>query len=137
MIARLLRNEKGSAFAVFAIFLPVLIAVMGLVIDGGNVFYNKIRLDMATEAAALSTISSYNKEIYETQGIVILDAVHGKTMAEKYLKANFPEAEIESVNVEPQNTATVYTSMTVEFHFMKIFGMKEKKINSHCKCVGG
>jgi len=132
-----MKSDKGTAFGLFALFLPVLIAVLGLIVDGGLFMYSKTRLDMATEAAALSTISTYDKSIYASEGRVVLDQASSKVVATKYLKVNFPEAKLEKVTIAPENTATVESSLVVEFCFMKVFGIENKKIYTSCKSIGG
>ena len=136
-VKKSLLNNEGTALIIFIVFMPVMLSVMGLAIDGGIYFLSQIKLEMATEAASLSALSTYDEDIWNNAGIVIFDELEFKISSEKYLKANYPEAEIVLVHIGPENEATVKSRVKYEYCFLKIFGMTETYLYSECKTIGG
>ncbi len=54
MIRKLLHGERGQELIIFALAIPVLLVMMGLVIDGANGYVQRRRMQTAADAAALA-----------------------------------------------------------------------------------
>ncbi len=128
----LLDDERGMAAVLAAFIMLVIVALAGLVIDGGLLLYNEMRLEQATVAAARATRNAYDVVLWETQGIVELDPYLASKIAKEYLAYNLPEATVESCEVRPpkKNEAIVKTKVEVETIFVKIFGIDKKIVRS-------
>ncbi len=132
LIRLFLKDERGFAALLFAIMMPILIALAGLLIDGGLVMYSKAKLEAASEAAALSTIAAYDEEIWEDYGVVVIDEYTATLYAQYYLALNLPEAYIVFCEVDFINPSkvTLITEIPVEMVFAKAFGINERKIRT-------
>ncbi|MPN43467.1 hypothetical protein SDC9_191027 [bioreactor metagenome] len=113
-----------------AAIMMMLIAMAGLITDGGIMMYTKIRLEAAADAAAHSTGAAYDAELWEESGIVELDPFVAEQYASILLNENFPEAVLESCEIDPvqKNVATVKARVVVQTVFMKVFGIDNKTI---------
>lgn len=135
---KFLNEEEGSVVVLVALLLPVLIGIMGLVIDGGNLLYHQTKLAEATEASGISSaLMSYDKDLWETQNILELDETLVKENASKMLNKNFSKAEIEEIKIINKSGLRIETKVTVKFTFMQLFGFKEKKLKCIQEFVGG
>ncbi len=132
-----MKKRKGNIMVIFVMMLPVLIGIVGLVVDGGLVFYYQTQLDMATEAASLATLSSYNVPLYDTTGAVELGLEVSRSAAIAYLDQNMKAAQLLNITVEPKNTCTIETQYEFKYVFMVIFGLKSVVLKSTCTTIGG
>lgn len=127
------RDENGGALVLFAAFLPVLIAIAGLVIDTGVMAYHQARLAEATDAAAWAGLDSYDRDLWNppppARPKVVLIPSEARALATSYLAKNFPAAELTSVQVSG-GRIVVETEVTCPFFFMKIFGISEKTLTA-------
>ncbi|NLD50602.1 MAG: hypothetical protein GX660_25960 [Clostridiaceae bacterium] len=115
---RFLRNENGHTAAFMCISMPLIIAVLGVCIDGSLLLYYKARLMTATKLAAVSATSFY--EIENDQ--LIIDLLSAEDAALRTLGQNFESAvmtrfEIDSVE---KNTCTVDAQVEVPFYFLRM-----------------
>ena len=49
-----LRSERGQSLLLFLVLLPMLLAFTGLVVDGGNAYAQKRKVQNAADASALA-----------------------------------------------------------------------------------
>ena len=54
-----LKQQKGAIFVLTALLIPLLIAFLGAVVDFGNVYAHKARLQNAADAAVLAGAHQY------------------------------------------------------------------------------
>ncbi len=132
-----MKREEGSVMIWVIIILPVILAVVGLLIDGGMILYYQTQLDMATEAASVSTISAYDREAWNAENKVRINNDEARISAEKYLTENFKEARVEKIDYVSDSTVTLETTYIVKMVFTKIFGVTEVEIKSSCTMIGG
>lgn len=132
-----MKREEGSVMIWVIIILPVILAVVGLLVDGGMILYYQTQLDMATEAASVSTISAYDREAWNAENKVRINNDEARVSAEKYLTENFKEARVEKIDYVSDSTVTLETTYTVKMVFTKIFGVTEVEIKSSCTMIGG
>ncbi len=52
--SRGIRSRRGQTLIVFALVMPLLIAILGLVFDGGRLYYEKRKMQLAADAGAKS-----------------------------------------------------------------------------------
>jgi hypothetical protein len=121
-----------------AVMMPMILAVLGLCVDGVIVVYHRIKLDTSAEAATMSSIAAYDREIWSSQRIVALDEQQGRRLAQEYLSRNLEGAKLVSYNVSPErpNECSAEVEMQVPLFFMKVFGFTEATIKAHSMATG-
>lgn len=92
MVKKVVGEEKGSVMVMVVIALIVLIGFTGLVIDGGQAYMTKSRLQNAADAGALAgvTVSSGDSETEArkyTKSNGVEHGANGTTVAVKYIAA--------------------------------------------------
>lgn len=124
---KILKTKRGNWTVSLALLMPVLIGIMGFAIDGGMMLYKANQLSSSVKIAAISATSIYEED-YNGDYIISADFYD----AESLLKANMPDAELISFDVDPYITGqcTVEGCCYVEFVFMKIFHIEGKTITS-------
>lgn len=81
------RDERGQALVLLAVFLPALLALSGLVADGGWLFAQRRSLQNAADAAAVSGAMALDERLYRSSAgaQVRLDAARARAEAERAL----------------------------------------------------
>lgn len=122
MMNKLLNNESGQSTAMAALFILLLLAFTGLLIDSGILIAEKTRLVEATSAAAESAVCALDEEAMAESGGIVIDLPTAKLLVESILKMNIPEAELLKCEIDPAapNQVLVETKLTVETHFFKV-----------------
>ena len=134
----LMRDENGSILILSVFLIPILIGIVGIVIDGCYLFYQKTLLEEATETAGKSTIiMSYDKDIWATQKKVVLLEDKARDNALMILKRNCEKAEIKSFEIISGNKVDIVTTLEVDFFFMKVFGFEKRELKCHQSYSGG
>jgi Flp pilus assembly protein TadG len=97
------RARSGQTALVIVLALPVVVESLALVIDVGNLYFNKIRMQTATDSAVLA--GGNYLPAYPTQAV---------TVAQDYAVTNgIKSSEIQSIEVTPDDKAV---TMTVARH---------------------
>jgi len=113
-----LRRERGQTLAVVAVMIVLLVAFLGLVIDGGNVYAQRRQMQNAADAAALA-------------GARALALGKGnsaaKTTAEQFAQANGAAACVPKTETY---TVTVAVSKTVPTYFASVIGIREMPVSA-------
>lgn len=120
-------NKRGYWAAGMAVFLPVLLLVMGFALDGGALFLRTTQLSNAVKYAAISASSIYELDEYENYHLTA-----SFSQVETLLKLNLPDAELAGCSIDESRpgTCTVKGSCEAEFVFMKIFGIETKTVTA-------
>lgn len=119
----------------FVLTAPLLLAFMGLVLDGGILLLRSQMLDAASDAAALAATEAWDKEHWKWTGKVRIDQSGAESLARQYLAKNMPDARLVSVRVSPANRVQVRTELQVPAFFMRIAGWKEHQVSSYSTAV--
>ena len=80
------RNEDGQVTAFVVVFAIALIALAGLVLDGGNALAAKRRALNEAQAAARAGAQALDQPTYRSTGTYQLDPQKASTLAMDYLK---------------------------------------------------
>jgi uncharacterized membrane protein len=114
-------RESGQVLAWAAILLPLLLALVGLVFDGGLMFAQFRRARWAADGAAVAAASEIDAELFAERGQVRLkpDAVG---VAQAYGRQNDPDLHITGVHVA-NNVIYVQGWVQVEPIFLGLFGV--------------
>jgi Flp pilus assembly protein TadG len=139
LVRKLTKDEKGMTAAFVAVLMLVLVALAGLVLDGGILMLKKLELSSASDASALAVSKAYDQSLWENEGKVVIDPILAEQHVITTLQKNMPTANIVEIVIDPveQNKATIKTKAVVETVFMKAFGIEKRTIYITVKCVVG
>lgn len=129
------RRQDGWVAAWFVITAPLLLAFLGLVLDGGVMLLRSQMLDAASDAAALAATEAWDREYWKWNGKVRIDPTQAESLARQYLARNLPDARIVQVTVSPANRVNVRTQLTVRFFFMRVAGWENHTVESYSTAV--
>lgn len=103
LIKKLRRSEKGQAMVEMALILPVLILIIGGIVDFGWLFYNKLALNNAArEGARYAAIHYHLSTDWNAQAVQLMQNV--------YVGTNFSQAivyDAASSQIQAQISANV------------------------------
>lgn len=117
---KLLRDEKGSAIAVVALFMTVMIGFAALIVDVGNLYLNKIRLSNMVDAAALAGV----QDLPDDPEMAVASAY-------SYAARNGISSDAVGVTISNNNTVvTVAATRPVPFFFAPIFAMTSSDVTA-------
>jgi len=129
------RRQDGWVAAWFVVTAPLLLAFLGLVLDGGVMLLRSQMLDAASDAAALAATEAWDREYWKWNGKVRIDPTQAESLARQYLARNLPDARIVQVTVSPANRVNVRTQLTVPFFFMRVAGWENHTVESYSTAV--
>ncbi len=115
---KLLRNRNGHSAIFLCIAMPLIIAVLGICIDGSLLLYYKARLMTATKLAAVSATSFYDIEDEQ----LAIDYASAEDVALRTLYQNFEDAVMTAFEVDnaQKNSCRVDAQVEVPCYFMSI-----------------
>jgi hypothetical protein len=112
IIKKLMGKEGGSILVLFAAGLAALIAMTGLVIDGGHLYMQKSRLQKTANAAALSGAQEIpNSESAVNEVVSLILASHGE------------EGSLKQSSIENRSKLHVALEKNVPLFFAALFGV--------------
>ena len=122
-----INNNKGYVAIIFCFIMPVIIAILGICIDGSMIFYYQARLMTATKYAAISATTSNTKE--DGNLIIIKD----ESFVERALEKNFDLAQIEGFIIDStqKNKCTLNTKAEIKLFFIPLIMENYKTITIH------
>lgn len=121
LLGRLRDDESGQAMIMVAILMVGLVAVVGLVTDGGMVFTQRRDLQNVADAAAAAGASQVDEDAYRASAgeTVVLDESAAYDAAARYLDK---EGDLDySVTVAP-NRVDVSVSRQATTGFLRVLG---------------
>jgi len=128
LVRHLHGDERGQIIVLVAILMVGLVAVVGLVTDGGLVFSQRRDLQNAADAAALAGAMQIDENAYRASGAVVLDERAAHEAAVEYLEA---EGDMSySVVVRPARVE-VSVSRQASTGFLKVIGIDGFEISAN------
>jgi uncharacterized membrane protein len=116
------KDERGQAIAWVAVFLPMLLVTLGLVIDGGLAFAARRDLQDEADAAAQAGAMQLDQTTYDTSGSVQLDPDGAHQAALQYLSAH---ADVVPSVAVTSDTVQVTVRKSWRTAFIRLFGVRE------------
>lgn len=115
------RSERGAVIVVVAVMLVTIMAAVAIVVDVGQIFLTKKRLQNAADASALAgCFVLVNKD----------DPVLADLESHKYVSANIAgEVQYSSVADPSKNSFQVNLSQKVDHFFAPVIGFKSSKVS--------
>lgn len=130
-----MKQQNGWVAAWFVVTAPLLLAFLGLVLDGGVMLLRSQMLDAASDAAALAATEAWDRDYWKWSGKVRIDPVAAESLARQYLARNMPDARVVQVTVSSSNRVNVRTQISVPFFFMRIAGWESHVVESFSTAV--
>lgn len=118
-------NKRGVSLVIVAISLVAITGITALAVDIGNTYYEKSRLDKATQLAALTAAQT----MYTSN-----DPQYIKQKALDTFKENGLNPDNANIQINVSNgneTALVSANLNIPFYFAKIFGFKDINLSSN------
>ncbi len=125
------RKEGGQALLWVAILLPLFLALVGLVFDGGLLWQQYMRARWAISAAGVAAASEIDPDVLARSGQLVLKPEALQTAA-SYARRNDPALRVTSVSiVTRQGRQYIRTRgwTQAETVFLQIFGVSSFRIN--------
>ena len=127
IIRHLRGDESGQIIVLVAILMVGLVAVVGLVTDGGLVFSQRRDLQNAADAAALAGAMQIDENAYRASSAVVLDERAARQAAVEYLEA---EGDITYVVVVRPARVEVSVSRRASTGFLQVIGIDSFEISA-------
>lgn len=117
----LLREEKGSAIVVIAIFLTVIIGMAAMVIDTGSLYLTRLQLQNAVDAAALAGLQ-------DLPG----NPIQAVATASTYAVDNSPSNTVVDTPQIQESDHAIYVSAhkTIDFGFARVLGRDSQVVEA-------
>ncbi|WP_053218281.1 pilus assembly protein TadG-related protein [Virgibacillus senegalensis] len=116
------RQQDGNALVLVALAMAAVLALTGLVVDGGHLYWNKAHLQKAANAAALSGA----QEIVNSQENI-------DRVVTEILEAHEAEGSLLEATVENERQLNVVLEKQVPVFFSSIFGVEHIPIKVKAK----
>lgn len=128
-VRRRIDGESGQVIVLVAVLMVALVAVVGLVTDGGMVFTQRRDLQNVADAAALAGAMQIDENAYRASGgtAVVLDEQAARAAAVVYLQAEGGLAY--QVSVTPARV-DVSVSRQANTGFLRVLGISGVQINA-------
>jgi uncharacterized membrane protein len=126
-VRRLRGEEAGQVIVLVAILMVGLVAVVGLVTDGGLVFSQRRDLQNVADAAALAGAMQIDEDAYRASGEVVLDESAARQAAVGYLRSEGEMAY--SVVVGPTHV-DVSVSRQASTGFLRVVGINSVEMSA-------
>ena len=126
--SRRVRDESGQAAVWLVILLPVLLALVGLVFDGGMLYAQYRRGRWAADGAAVAAANAIDPVRYANSGQVKLDSGLVYGTARRYAQSNDPALNLSGVSIVG-NAVQVRGTLTIQPSFLSLFGVGPVTLN--------
>jgi hypothetical protein len=127
VVAKKKCRESGQILAWAVILLPLLLALLGLVVDSGVLWVQFRRARWAADGAAVAAASEMDHVLFQTQGAVVLTE-NALSTARHYARLNHPGLHISQVYVH-SNIIYARGWVEVETAFLGLFGVPDVRIS--------
>ena len=125
------KHERGQALFQTALFLPLLVAMIGLVVDGGLILANYRRAQIAADTAAHAASHQISIEVFMETNQVVLSAV-AMEEAIKYARYNShagQELVINEISILDEGRLVRVTGQaSLPTAFMRLVGIPEVNV---------
>ena len=128
-ITRRLTANHGQIAVMFALLLPVLLGVVGLVVDGGLAMIQYRRGQVTVDSAALAAAAQLDEDGFIASNVVELASSDAYLAALRYAAENGQgHVSITGINISGTQV-TVFGTVTTPTIFMRIFGIGQVRMH--------
>lgn len=118
-------SEHGQIATMFALLLPVLVGLAGLVVDGGVLMVQYRRAQVTLDSAALAAATQLDRPGFTADNTIQLDPAEAAALAIQYAHENGQgHVTVTGINVSGTKV-TVYGAVASPTVFMRIFGINQ------------
>jgi len=122
---RRLRREEGQYLVWFLMLFPLILALVGLVVDGGFMYVWYRRCQVAADTAAQAAAHEVDAAHFQATGEVVLSEAAWEVAQEFAACNSGGRVEVVLVSVTPDNHVQVAARAHVPTLFMRAFGLDE------------
>ncbi|MCC7362700.1 MAG: pilus assembly protein [Anaerolineales bacterium] len=128
-LAHRLKAGRGQIAVMFALLLPVMLGVVGLVVDGGLAMIQYRRGQVTVDSAALAAATQLNEDGFIADNTVELASADAYFAALQYADENGQgHVAITGVSISGTQVA-VFGTITSPTIFMRIFGIGQVRMH--------
>ncbi len=126
----LTRSESGQAAVLVAVMLPLLLAIIGLAIDGGVVFTARRELQNVADSAARAGAMQIDEQAYRDSAgeSIVLDTGAARQVAAQYV-ASQGRGMSAVISAEPERVV-VQVSRDAPTSFLRLVGIGTVRISA-------
>lgn len=122
-----LRPHRGQALIWVALLMPILLAIVGLALDGGTVFAARRQAQNTADAAARAGAQEIDVARYRATGEVVLDDGWARYEARRYVAGlGSSDATVDITS----NQVFVTVRRNVPLSFLKLIGVASVRIDA-------
>lgn len=122
-------NNQGQIAVLFALLVPVLLGVVGLVVDGGLAMVQYRRGQVALDSAALAAAAQLDRFAFVDDNTIQLNPADAAAAATQYAQEN-GRGHIAITGISIAGTQVfVYGTVTSPTIFMRIFGVNQVQLD--------
>lgn len=134
-IKRTFKSEEGQYLVYTAIALPIVILLLGLVVDGGVLFLAYRRATNTAALAAQAASHAVDAQHFQRTNQVRLEPMRALRIAQEYVALNSSgTVRISGVRVTP-NAVVLETESRVPLIFFRLFGLREITVRARAVAV--
>jgi Flp pilus assembly protein TadG len=122
-------GQRGQIAVMFALLMPVLLGLVGLVVDGGLIMVQFRRGQVTLDSAALAAATQLDEETFSSENLVQLNPSNAYLAATRYAQENGQgQVSVTGINVSGAQV-DVYGTVAAPTIFMRIFGINRVRLN--------
>ncbi|MFD1735258.1 pilus assembly protein TadG-related protein [Bacillus salitolerans] len=119
ILSRLIEKENGTALILVSVAMLGLLAMTGLVIDGGSLYVTKSHLQKTANAAALSGAQKLIEGEIAVRGIV-----------EEVLHFHKEQTSLQSISIQEEDLVRLSLEKKVDLSFASLLGMEQAPVQA-------
>lgn len=128
------KKSNGSSMIICLLVLMVIIAMGGLLLDGGRALLAYNQLFHSTYIAAHANLGSYDRELWLSEGRVELDFELAEKCITEVLDYNMPGAQIVYMKATSENSMKIRTKYEVQLSiFSELLNESTKSVGSEAQ----
>jgi len=122
------RNQRGAVLAIVAVSMVILLGMVGLAVDGGNLYWNDSQLSRAVDAGALGAAGALrlgqSMALQRATSLAAANGVDPGSHGDETLSINF------GTNSFGEATVTVTATRVVPMYFMRVLGHNQATVSA-------
>ncbi|MBI3913112.1 MAG: pilus assembly protein [Chloroflexi bacterium] len=123
------RDERGQFLIQFVIIFPLLMLLVGLVVDGGLMYWQFRRAEVTANAAAQAASHTIDIDYFRATNQIRLDQERAASIANEFVARNARGSmQITRIAIQP-NQISVFASARVSTIFFRLVGISSLAMN--------
>lgn len=122
-----IQQQSGTSLTLLVVALPLLIGMLGIVIDTGMYGLAVVRLSSAADSASLAAASAIDLDLWRATRQLRIDLDSATHKAEAFAQVNYDGPVTAAVTINPERPNRVHVELSARFRttFFKVMGVSE------------